>query len=256
MHLLKTFSYLLFFSFILVGCSDDDSVAINASQQENKKPLGDSANDLLSATNYTGLHIEIVSVEGFEPTKEAITGLQDFLQERLFKPDGITITSRSVSSSGKAPFSIKEIAQIENDTRTIFNEEGNIAVYIYFADGGHEEDSDSDKTITLGSAYFNTSIVIYEGTLRTLSNKPASPSLIVAETTTLHHEFAHLLGLVNIGTPDLSNHEDPDAKNHCNVTGCLMEASINFGSGMIGMGNEIPQLDPLCIADLRGNGGR
>ncbi len=255
MHLLKTFGFLFIFSFILVGCSDDDSsTAVNASQQSNKQPLGESANDLLSANKFTSLHIEIVSVEGFEPTEAAVTGLQQFLQDRLFKPDGITITRRSIASSGKAPFSIKEIAEIENNNRTIFNEENDIAVYIYFADGSNEDDT--ENTITLGSAYFNTSLVIYEGTLRNLSKRPDSPSLSAIETTTLHHEFAHLMGLVNIGTPDLSNHEDQDAENHCNVSGCLMEAAINFGSGMMGMGNEIPVLDPLCLADLRGNGGK
>ena len=254
MHILKNFGFLFIFSFILVSCSDDDSsIAVNASQQSNKQPLGKSANDLLSSNKYTSLHVEIVSVEGFEPTATAVTGLQQFLQDRLFKPDGITITSRSIPSSGKAPFSIKEIAEIENSVRTIFNEGDEIAVYIYFADGSNEEDS--EDTITLGSAYYNTSLVIYEGTLRNLSNRPNSPSLSVIETTTLHHEFAHLMGLVNIGTPDLSGHEDHDAENHCNVSGCLMQAALTFGSGMMGI-DEIPVLDPLCLADLRGNGGK
>lgn len=256
MQITKLFGYLLISSFILIGCSDDDdnTLVTNALQANNKKPLGSSANDLLSATNFNSLTIEIVAVQGFEPTTVAIQGFREFLQDRLFKPDGITITQRSIPSSGKAPFSIEEVAEIENTTRTLFNKEDDITVYVYFADGSKE--NDTNEQVTLGSAYLNTSIVIYEGTLRALSAKPNSPSLSAIETATLNHEFAHLLGLVNLGTPLQSEHEDPDASNHCNVPSCLMEAAIEFGIGVIDMGNTIPKLDAQCIADLQANGGK
>jgi hypothetical protein len=252
----KLIGYLLISSFILIGCSDDDdnNLVTNALQAGNKKPLGSSANDLLSATNFNSLTIEIIAVQGFEPTSTAIQGFREFLQDRLFKPDGITITQRSIPSSAKAPFSIEEIAEIENNTRTLFNKEDDITVYVYFADGSRE--NDTSEQVTLGSAYLNTSMVIYEGTLRTLSARPNSPSLSAIEIATLNHEFSHLMGLVNLGTPLQSTHEDPDASNHCNVSSCLMEAAIEFGSGMMGMGDVIPELDAQCIADLQANGGR
>ncbi|WP_051476096.1 hypothetical protein [Aquimarina megaterium] len=256
MQITKLFGYLLISSFILIGCSDDDdnTLVTNTLQANNKKPLGSSANDLLSATNFNSITIEIVAVQGFEPTSQAIQGFREFLQDRLFKPDGITITQRSIPSSGKAPFSIEEIAEIENATRTLFNKEDDITVYVYFADGSKE--NDTNEQVTLGSAYLNTSMVIYEGTLRALSVRPNSPSLSAIETATLNHEFSHLMGLVNLGTPLQSEHEDPDASNHCNVSNCLMEAAIEFGSGMMGMGDIIPELDAQCIADLQANGGK
>ncbi|PKV49880.1 hypothetical protein ATE84_1919 [Aquimarina sp. MAR_2010_214] len=256
MQITKLIVYLLISSFILIGCSDDDdnNLATNALQSGNKRPLGSSANDLLSATNFNSITIEIIAVQGFEPTTTAIQGFREFLQDRLFKPDGITITQRSIPSSGKAPFSIEEIAEIESTTRTLFNKEDDITVYVYFADGSKE--NDTNEQVTLGSAYLNTSMVIYEGTLRALSARPNSPSLDAIETATLNHEFSHLMGLVNIGTPLQSEHEDPDASNHCNVSSCLMEAAIEFGSGMMGMGDVIPELDAQCIADLQANGGR
>lgn len=257
MQITKFLSYLLISSFILVGCSNDDNDSApttTALQINNKKPLGSSANDLLSDTNFKSLTIEIVSVQGFEPSTTSIDGFKQFLQERLFKPDGITITQRSVSSPNKAPFTIEEIAEIENDTRTLFNEEEDITVYVYFANGSKEDDT--TEKVTLGTAYLNTSIVIYEGTLRRLSTRPNAPSLSTIEIATLNHEFSHLLGLVNVGTPLQSNHEDSESKGHCNVSSCLMEAAIEFGSGMMGMGDGIPELDAQCIADLQANGGR
>ncbi len=256
MQITKLLSYLLISSLILVGCSDDDSPFDNNPEQAgNRQPLGSSANDILSDNNFKSITIEMVSVQGFEPTAVAVNNFRQFLEDRLFKPDGITINQRTVSSSSKAPFNIEEIAEIENDTRTLFNAGDDITVYIYFADGSKEDDT--NEQVTLGSAYLNTSVVIYEGTLRRLGgSRPGAPSLSIIETAALNHEFAHLIGLVNIGTPLQSQHEDPESNGHCNVSSCLMESAIEFSVGIMGMGNEVPKLDALCIADLQANGGR
>lgn len=254
MHLTKTISYLIVLSVILVGCSNDDNVPTNTLQGIHKQPLGTSANDLLSDSKFNSLTIEIVSVQGSEPTTTTINGFKQFLQERLFKSGGITITQRTVPSSEKAPFTIEEIIEIEKDTRTLFTHEDEITVYIYFADGSKEDDT--DEKVTLGSAYFSTSIVIYENTLRRLSTRSNSPPLATIEAAALHHEFAHLLGLINIGTAQQSEHEDPKSKGHCNVPGCLMEAAIEFGNGMMSILDDVPKLDAQCIADLQANGGR
>ena len=256
MQITKFLSILIISSLILVSCSDDDDNAVpiqNNIPTSNNQILGSSANDLLSDTNFKGLTIEMVSVEGFEPTASALNAFTTFLEQRLFKPDGINFIQRTVPSSGLAPFNIDEIREIENTTRTEFNEGDEIKVFIYFADGSNEEDTNT--TITLGTAFANTSIVIYERTLRNLSINPNAPMLSTIEIATLNHEFAHLLGLVNIGTPLQSEHEDTEFRGHCNVPSCLMEAAIEFGM-MDMLGNGVPILDPQCIADLQANGGR
>ncbi len=257
MQVTKFLAYLFFSAFIMVSCSDDDdSTPLSATSipAENRQPLGSSSNDLLSSTNFTSLTVEMVSVQGFEPTITAVNAFKQFLEDRLFKPDGITINQRSIASSNLAPFTIEEIAEIENNNRSLFNAGDEITVYVYFADGS--KSGDTNRQVTLGSAYRSTSVVIYEGTLRRLSTNPNAPMLNIIETATLNHEFAHLLGLVNIGTPLQSNHEDPENSGHCNVPNCLMEAAIEFESGMMNMGNTVPQLDAQCIADLQANGGR
>ncbi len=259
MQITKFLGYLFISSFILIGCSNDDvqengGPVNSALPTSNRQPLGSSANDLLSDTNFNSITIEMVAVQGFEPTLTAVNAFREFLEERIFKPDGIIINQRTVSSSNNAPFTIEEIAEIENNERTLFNEADNITVYVYFADGSKEDDA--DQQVTLGSAYLNTSMVIYEGTLRILSSRPRAPLLSTIETATLNHEFAHLMGLVNIGTPLQTEHEDPESSGHCNVSSCLMEAAIEFGSGMMTMGDAIPELDAQCIADLQANGGR
>ncbi len=256
MQITKLLSILIISSFVFIGCSnDDDNTILETNQSPNKRPLGTSANDLLSDSTYKGLTIEIVSVQGFEPTTVAINSFRKFLEDRLFKPDGITINQRSITSSNLSPFTIEEINQIEGITRTQFNEGDEITVYVYFADGSNEQDTSTK--VTLGTAYLNTSMVVYEGALRNLANNPNAPMLSSIEGATLIHEFAHLLGLVNTGTPIQSAHEDSESKGHCNVQSCLMEAAIEFGSGMMDvLGDGIPELDSQCIADLKANGGK
>jgi hypothetical protein len=84
------------------------------------------------------------------------------------------------------------------------------------------------------------------------------------ETATLNHEFGHLLGLVNLGTPTVNDHEDPNNTHHCDTQGCLMRAELQFGGGLLSMMTSrvskgsaaVPGLDSECILDLQANGGR
>lgn len=256
MQITKIFGSFIILSLLLIGCTNDDGdTPFNTNPISNRQAVGNAANDLLSDINYKSLTVEIVAAKGYEPTEKGIQIFKQFLEDRLHKPDGITINQRTIQSSELAPFSIEEIHRIESANRTFFDYEDEITVFIYFADGSHKDDSDTN--ITLGSAYLNTSMVIYEKTIQDLSSKPSAPLLSTLEATTLNHEFAHLLGLVNNGTKAHSHHEDLKHKNHCNVKKCLMEATMVFESGqMYSLDGGVPKLDAKCIADLRRNGGK
>ncbi len=248
--------YLLVF-FLLIGCTDDNSEQkTEIDKSKNLLSLGASAQDILSDQTYTSITIEIVYVNGYAPNPEAITQFTKFLKERIYKPDGIEITQRSVSSSGQAPFDIDEVAAIEKDERSIYTVGDEIAIYIYFADGSNEDDE--DNKFVLGSAYRNTSMVIYGETINNFSERNNAPEKEDIQAAVLNHEFAHLLGLVDLGTEPQSDHKDDDNEGHCNVSGCLMQSSIEFGSGIVDVidGGNIPQLDAACIDDLRANGGK
>ncbi|WP_417887335.1 hypothetical protein [Zunongwangia sp.] len=247
---------LVFFTITIASCSSDSSPEIPVINKSlNKKSLGDSANDLLSDANYTSLNLEIVFVSGFAPTQRAIENLKTFLEERTYKPDGINITYKEVASSENAPFNSNEVIDIEDSEREFYNTGDDISVYIYFADGSNEDDT--ENRFILGSAYRNTSMVIYKETINNYSNRINAPDISVIETAVLTHEFGHLFGLVNIGSDPQSDHEDPDSEHHCTEENCLMRASLEFGGSII---DEIrgtpPVLGPLCIEDLRANGGK
>ena len=255
------YALLIFFiSLLSVSCSsdndEDDGNTPGIDKTANLQGLGDSATQLLSDTEFTSMNIEIVYVNGFAPSETALANFKSFLEERTFKPDGIKISLRAVSSSGKAPFSIDEIVEIEQETRTAYNAGDEIAVYIYIADG--KSDKDEENKLTLGSAFRNTSMVLYGETIEDFASRPNAPIESDIEAAVLNHEFGHLFGLVGIGTEPQSDHKDDDSDGHCNVPDCLMRSSIEFGSGIIDEieGGRIPQLGTHCIRDLQAAGGK
>ena len=253
----RNFLRLLIFFLFLSGCSTNDPVddgGIN--RNANLKALGTSGSELLDDIKFTSMRVEVAYVTGFEPSPETLSNLKNFLQQRTHKPNGINIFTRAVSSSGKAPFNINEIAEIEKDVRTTFNAGDEIAVFIYFADGSNENDTNTKKVV--GSAYRNTSMVIYGATVKNITNRTNGPTKITVESTVINHEFGHLFGLVNLGTPLQVSHEDGVSKGHCDTDGCLMNANVQFGVDLIDMvdDNNIPTFDEKCLLDLRAIGGR
>lgn len=245
--------------FLFVSCSREDDTIDNGyivNPITNKQATGSSSNDLLSDRKFTSMVIELVYVNGFEPSATAVNNMVSFLQARTYKPGGITVQKRAIPSPGKATFSVQEIAAIEDANRRKYNTANQIAVWIFFVDG--KSVLDTSTSIVLGTAYRNTSLVIYEQTLHGLSDSPFEPNRNLLETTVINHEFGHILGLTNLGTTMQSNHEDTDHAKHCNVSSCLMYWSSETGHGISNMvsGGTAPQLDAQCIADLRANGGK
>ncbi|EAR02064.1 hypothetical protein [Maribacter sp. HTCC2170] len=257
---------LLLFLGIVLGCSknsNDDPKQSAVDKTANLKATGSSANDILSNTNFDKLQIEIAYVDGFRPTTSAMTDFVNFLETHSFKQN-IELIYKELPSPNEAKLTLDEIVELEDKNRTIYNDGSTLAIYIYFADAPSEDDKEEEDLVTLGAVYLNTSMVIYEDTIRTLASKSNLISVGDVETATLNHEFGHLLGLVDLGSTPVNGHEDVDSENHCNVEGCLMRAELQFGAGMKKMLEkraskgfaDAPGLDPECILDLQTNGGR
>ena len=255
MNSVKKLLYSLSFLVIVTSCTKEENDVESIDRTANLLATGKSASDLVSEDRFTSMNIEIVYVEGSRPQDRTINAFKDFLEARINKPDGINITVRSVPSSGNAPFEISEIAAIEKAERTAYNAGDEIAIYIYFADGSNEKDT--PEKFVLGSSFRNTSMVIYEKTIQAFANRPGAPPKHVIETATLNHEFGHLFGLVNLGTPMVQNHEDAENKGHCGTNDCLMRASLEFGFNFLNdVGQVVPELKGKCIEDLQAIGGK
>lgn len=245
---------LIILMFLTAGCSKDDH------QQElhrtsNTQALGTSANDLLSKDTFSSLHIEVISVPGNEPSQSALTDVLEFIKARVNKPGGVELSTRTISSPGGGSYSMSEIRDIEKEHRSIYNSGSEITVFIFVADG--KSSAQEENEVVLGTAYQNTSIVLYEQAIRDLA-KTSMVSRSEIESTTLKHEFGHLFGLVDNGSPAQTDHEDPESSAHCNVSGCLMVAAMEFGDGAVDFlkSNETPSLDSSCRLDLQSNGGK
>tara|TARA_R100001369_G_scaffold92423_1_gene137460 strand:- start:1374 stop:2165 length:792 start_codon:yes stop_codon:yes gene_type:complete len=254
--------FLLFSILLVTGCKDDDSDdAINDPTAENKKSLGTSAEDILSNDIYNSMTIEFVYAAGFKPTEETKLAIDTFLNERTTKPNGIIIKETVIEAPTGAPFDIDEIKEIEENNRTAYTKDDDLAVYVFFSNGNSNKDT--DKTVTLGTAYRNTSIVIYKKTLQELIDNNQGSDLPTLETTTLEHEFGHILGLVNITEDDIhpEGHEDTNNSRHCVVENCLMyfqatNTERREVARFLQRRGSVPELDLLCIADLQAKGGK
>lgn len=261
---------------LFLGCSKDaenpSSSSASVDKSANLLTTGASANDILSSSTFDKLLIEIAYVSGFQPTAEAIASLEEFIGATTFKEE-VEFKYSPLSSPNEETLTLNEVSDLEKDNRTAYNDGSTLAIYIYFADAPADSDDESENVVTLGAVYRNTSMVIYEATIKELAGRSNVVTVSDVEAATLNHEFGHLLGLVNLGTDPINpEHEDTEidendvesGNNHCNVDGCLMRAELQFGASMLKMMQSnvskglatIPQLDAECILDLRNNGGR
>lgn len=250
----KILSWLIFL--ILFSACTVDETEDSSSSHRNDLVLGSSARDFLSDELFTSLEVEIVYVTGFAPTPEAISSLKTFLNKYLNKPDGISIITRAIPSPNRGTYSLEEIKEVERNQRTVFSSGEKLGAYIFFADE-KSTDSQPERRI-IGKAYFNTSLVVFDKEIMDMANSGSRSEI---QITALQHELGHLFGLVNNGTTAQSPHVDTDPKKkaHCNVSGCLMNAEIEFGSSPFGFlenGQKILDFDDECKRDLKANGGK
>jgi hypothetical protein len=240
-----------FVFFVFSGCDNSDSDDSGPSVINGKI----TTNDLLSATKYENLVVEIQFFPGHAPTTAAVTNLKNFLEARLNKPGGITITQTEIASTGKSAYSADDIRTIEKANRKQSAADKTVTTYFLFVDGDYAGNSGSSKV--LGIAYGATSMAIFEKTVKDYSGGLGEPSETVLESTVILHEFGHILGLVNNGTSLQSAHQDTAHGKHCTNEDCLMYYTAETSDIIANLvGGGIPTLDAACVADLQANGGK
>jgi hypothetical protein len=240
--------------FISIGCSKQKIVFSNnpdAPDYLHNRVVGASANEILSPTKYTSLLVEVQYMSGYAPDANAMTTIQNFLNNYINKPGGISIVTKQLNLSTSATFNLDQVKNIEETNRTGFTSGSQIAIYILYAGGNYTDNN------VIGLAYRNTSIVIFGKTVHDNSGGIGQVSRSKLEATVAEHELGHLLGLVNLGSPMQTNHQDGTHPNHCSNNNCLMYYASNTRDvlGFLQLGN-IPSLDATCAADLRANGGK
>lgn len=224
--------------------------------KNHRKSVGASAHDLLSNDKYTSMVVEIQYMKGFQPSSEAVDAMRSFFNARLSKSKGIAFVYTEIPAQGKGSYSLDDVVAIENASRTQFTSRKEIALYFLFLDGNASTDTQDLKTV--GEAYYNTSMAVFQKTVLDNTGGVGQADEFVVEATVITHEIGHLLGLVDLGSDMQNNHVDGEHANHCINEDCLMYWLVGSGS-MIGnmLGTQtLPTLDANCLADLHGNGGK
>ena len=211
--------------------------------------------DFLSETKYNTLVLEVVYVEGYQPSTAALNNLVSFLGQRLNKSGGITVVKRGISSPGRMTIDVDVIRELEKTNRQKVTDGKQITAFLVFLDAEYSGSTTNSKV--LGVAYGASSIAVFEKNVQEFTGGINQPPATALETTILGHEFGHVLGLVNNGTNMVSPHQDTGHSAHCSDTECLMyyKAQTNAIAGEI-LGGGVPQLDANCIADLKAAGGK
>lgn len=246
----------------IISCKKEDDNSGNGDfKAENRRALGVSASNILSSDIYDKLTVEFVYATGFRPQEETISSFRTFLEDRINKPGGITFVETVIDAPTNAPFDAEKIRIIEDENRKKYTDGSNLAVYVFFANGNST--NDTNASVTLGNAYQNTSIAIFEKTLMDLADRTLAPmaALRFLESNTLQHEFGHILGLVNIQNDDIhpTDHEDSAHIKHCVIEECLMyfeSRNPSFIMERMAERRNTPVFDDLCLADLRAKGGK
>lgn len=250
---MKKYFFTLLTAGFLFGCqSDDDSMPGPDDDDLNDRRVGESAGEILSDDTYRSAEIEIQYMTGYEPTDQTVENLRAFLNELVRKPAGIQVRVTEIPASTKENLSVDEIEEIEEEHRTAYTEGSKLGIYLLITNGGYTESAD-----VLGVAYKNTSMALFGKPIRDNTGGITQPSRTKLETTVTQHEFGHIMGLVNIGSPMQVNHEDPEHKGHCNNEDCLMYyASETTAILDFLVGSPVPQLDQNCRDDLKAKGGK
>ncbi len=241
---------LLLFSFTILffSCKKQNSDPYTLPDAYSNQALGTSAHDLLSADKYTTLNIQVQYMPGYQLDPAAITNVTNYLSAICNKPGGINITQTQITGSGDT-LNPSKVAALEKQNRTAYNSGSTISLYILVSDGYDTSVS------TLGFSYRCTSICLFGKDIFDHSGGTGEMSRVNLETSVLEHELGHILGLVNLGSPMQTAHQDVSHGNHCANTKCLMYYAIELHVGL-GLFSTVPLLDTNCSNDLHANGGK
>jgi predicted Zn-dependent protease len=231
---------------------------INYSCKKNVETTDNNVtpNDFLSGAKYNTMTIEINYINGFEPSDQSISDLVSFLSQRLNKGGGITFTKSAISVSNYgSTYTIANVQDIEKANRKNVTKGSTLTSYILFLDKSYAGNTSSGQI--LGITYANSSVVIFENTIMSLSGGLGQPSRSLLETTVLEHEFGHVMGLTNNGSSMQTAHQDTPNGKHCNNNACLMYYAVETSDVVQNLlGSSPPVLDANCLNDLRANGGK
>lgn len=232
------------------------SVTPNAVQAARSSGAGDFAADYLRSTHFGSLVVEVDYPASRPPKPAALSLLQDRLQERCDKPDGVTILLDDAIPDDDIPpeSSVEDLEDLEATYRDFYSDQGTGTAVIYLLYLTGSSNLDGRSTAVLGLSYHGGSIALFVDT----AEQGPDPFVTTAEVegTGIVHECGHLMGLVNGTVPMQVNHEDAHHEAHDADPECVMFWIINVPQLAPNIGDDdFAPFDVHCVEDLEAFGG-
>ncbi|MEO7111869.1 MAG: peptidase [Polyangiaceae bacterium] len=232
------------------ACATAPTDLASSQNHEHSCGLGDDARSFVRGAPYSKIIIEVGSTKSATPSQAAISHLMSVMGDLLDKPGGVTVVTDAPVDDVSGALSISQVAAMEDASRAQYSM-GDTAVFYYLVVSTNSTDDNSAGSI-LGEAYRPSAMVVFQKTIDANSGGLGQPTRDVVESTVVAHEFGHILGLVNTGTPMQTPHEDSAHPKHDVNTACLMYWANNSSAGLANLltGGNVPDYDANCRADL------
>lgn len=190
--------------------------------------------DFLTDEVYKDLVIEVVYIHGADPDRNALEYLLAKVTKLCHKRN-VTIVVHGVGPEAilSMLWDPSLLDHFEQQTRIFHTTTTRLALYIAYLPGISAPPDNWAGVTTHSDAFFIARWAVNEG---------------LEERATLMHEFGHILGLVNVGTPMGFKHDDKEHPPHC--TGhCAMWWQTDGQA-------QSDEFDEMCLFDLHQAGGR
>ncbi|HWO18075.1 MAG TPA: hypothetical protein VNO30_04845 [Kofleriaceae bacterium] len=223
----------------------------------------------------TRVVIEIDHETGQEPYTGPVLGFGDTFDltaenvDRLFSGKKMLTVPRTaaemedVGAVADEELTSADLLALAEAHRGRKDEAGTKTYYVLFI-SGHFADADGVQPSVLGVSLGNTGVIaMFKDVIRSTSAATLPNLVRFVEQSTLVHELAHSIGLVDNGLPATSAHVDTPHGAHCTNDKCVMyylnegatDAAM-FARQVITTGNRI-LFDASCLADADAvTGGR
>lgn len=206
--------------------------------EEMTGPVGSMAHELLDGFPDSKLVVEISAPPGELPASSSVSVLWERMNETLSK-ESITFQLETYSPAPPGPYSLDDLASLEDRVRSSWPEIGTMSLFYLFVDGSYAGGSS-----VLGLAHAPSSIAVFPNVV----SGGASASIV---STVLVHEFGHEIGLVGVVGPapneDLSHPGHSDDPN--DVMYWQVETTAVLG-GLLGGASPPTQFDAADLSDL------